>query len=306
MTTTTTHDNTETITYTVIPCGTCGLMVHNPEETYTVTSGASEIEHAGRRMTEPIMFRAKETELTTCSDCSDLREQADAITGQFRGASRSSVRDQVRDVVAALAAVGLTVPTIRDKTGLSRLLHNMVPASARITYVSRVAPTITLESKAHAGTRRWEHVSDEQRDWIKTAFAAMLRARVGSPQQVPCPSGGCMFCGVHSIKAKPAQADQVWREAATTRGNLGARRKRSRKVAGHLCSPCAQAREDVGVWGPTAVETAILRHLDRKFGLNTPALNAPAWGALTDAEPNSEPWSHLDLDDLTEKLGSHV
>lgn len=77
----------------------------------------------------------------------------------------------------------------------------------------------------------------------------MLKASLETRAPVPCPSGGCLFCGVGSIRAMPSQAPQVWQEVSTARGSLGARRKRSQLVIGHLCPDCYQAREDVGAWG---------------------------------------------------------
>lgn len=305
--TTTTTNTTESMTYTIHPCGTCGVQVHNGDEVYAVTSEASETLHNGESVISPHLGgRLKSHELSTCADCSRVQEQAGAISSQFPGLHRSNVRGQVRDALAALDAAQLPVPSprsVRTPAALRRLVDHLVPVSRSILYAELLAPIVRPESREHVGEARWEHVTDDQRDRIRDAYADLLLARVGSSDQVPCPSGACMFCGVQSIKAKPAQAGDVWREATTTRKSLGARRKGSQRVSGHLCPDCAQAREDVGSWGPTAVETAIFRHLDHQPNLyNAPDLRVPAWGALTDAEPNGKPWEHIDLDDLSKKL----
>lgn len=299
----TTTTQGETITYIIVPCGTCGVMIHNPEETFTVASEATETEHNGTPWATPHMGGPRTHELATCADCTAVQEQADAITAQFPGAESSNVKRDVRDCLAALDAAGLPIPSsIPSEASLRRLLAHMVTVSRSINYANLLAPTVRPESRVHVGNTRFEHVTQEQRDRIRDAYGDMLRARAGTLQQVPCPSGGCLFCGIHSIKAKSAQAGDVWRKATTTRKSLGARRKGSQRITGHLCPQCAQVRDDVEAWGPTAVETAILRHIGYKPGLGTPAFTAPAWGALTDVEPNPQPWAHIDLDDLMEKL----
>lgn len=303
----TTTSNTASQIYTVLPCSICGVKVHNPTQTHTVKSAARESTIEGRIMDVPHFGgRLHRHEVAMCETCAEHQAQADKITARFPGAERTSVKADVRLILAALDAVQLTVPLVREKSALRRLLVHLAPVSARIAYSSLVAPTITQESKAHTGTARWEHITEHRRDRIRTGYAAMLRARVETYSPVLCPSGGCLFCGVQSIPAKPSQAPNVWLEVTTTLGSLGGRRRRSQRVTGYMCPGCYQAREDVGAWGPSAIERAIFRHLNHSLGLNCPELNAPAWGALDDPEPNAQPWEHLDLDGLVERLEKTV
>lgn len=310
-TTTTPTTEAESQTYTVLPCGTCGVQVHNPAETYTVKSTGRESTIEGRTMTVPHFGGERRPhELATCKTCAEFQDQADKITAQHPGAERTSVAAQVRTCAAAIDALGLGadyLPPARSKRALRRLLAHMLPVTGGLLYSDMLTPTIRRESTEHPGAARWEHITEDHHQRIRAAYGAMLKATLETRAPVPCPSGGCLFCGLGSLPAKPSQAPQVWQEVSTTRGSLGARRKRSQRVTGHLCPDCYQAREDAGAWGPTAIETAVFQYLVYTPGLNRPELNAPAWGVLDDAEPNATPWEHLgDLDALRDELRSHL
>lgn len=154
-TTTTPTTEAESQTYTVLPCGTCGVQVHNPVETYTVKSTGRESTIEGRTMTVPHFGGERRPhELATCDHCAEFRDQADKITAQHPGAERTSVAAQVRNCVAAIDALGLGtdyLPPARSKRALRRLLAHMLPVTGGLLYSDMLTPPSATKASSTPG-----------------------------------------------------------------------------------------------------------------------------------------------------------
>ena len=122
------------------------------------------------------------------------------------------------------------------------------------------------------------HVRRGLRLRLRDGYAKVLRDRVAStapPVRLSPPpiddvpgsvrvEGGCLMCGVATVTVPTARvarlgdnhaaAGDVWRATSITVG--------ADRLSGHLCPACAAAMDAVGAIGPTAVERALLAHLD--------------------------------------------
>jgi hypothetical protein len=105
------------------------------------------------------------------------------------------------------------------------------------------------------------------------------------PHRVPCPTGGCAWCGVGTVLAK--RSAKPWRPHSVREGV---------HTTGHLCPTCERIRADGG-----SMRSAVLgvidpdRLLRRRMPGEPDVQGVRGWATAGDGRPNEAPWAHLDL-----------
>lgn len=280
-----------------LACEGCGVAVAGPVTSVTAVPPKTQ----NTLPSAPVEF-------ARCPQCQLLREKADAyVSARPALAARLGdhiARERVASVLFGLAILAKPVPD-----DLTLLLPRLHPAAHGVWFNSPLSL-----ARDQCSPYPWAHVTLGQRAALRTAYAAVLRDRLAlrePPIALPCPSGGCLLCGVATISRSAIEVAhgggsavvgaQVWTTVTATPAALGA--GGPDHINGHLCPPCSDAIEAEGAIGPSALGRAVVEHVRRTLGEERatrlrsrltddfpPTL--PAWGGLH-AEPNREPWSHL-------------
>jgi hypothetical protein len=225
-----------------------------------------------------------------------------------------------------------------DAEGLTALVRQLAHPGAQARWVSRFSPAIDNGADPKTCTPRpFAHLMIGQRQALRTAYGALLKERVTrNAPAVPIPpprvsdlgnaaspllaiDGGCMICGVgHQLVSAALVAQQgrervahdVWTPQRATTEQLGGRPS-PQQLSGHLCRVCDAACSSAGSMGPSALERALVAHLEPGllgmllYGqLRIPGL--VGWAAEVErGAPNQQPFAHLgDISELTDQLRS--
>lgn len=271
-------------------------------------------------------------EMARCATCARREEHAAVMVAAAPGVINRCGTVAVDQLVAALdglAALGQPVPPVASPQVVAGLLAHLTEPGRLASWSARVSPHLTASGLDRvAQPAPWAHLTAADRSALRQGHAHLLAERVAAlapPVAVPAPGAGvmagCAFCGIGTVNAnavKVLRAGGVgeaqrheWRTVNVTDTHaVGAHPSpgdRSAELA--LCRPCAAAVDGAGVVGPTALETAFLRHLASTGEANLGALvrehaipGLAGWAGLAlDARkagrapvaPNTKPWAHV-------------
>lgn len=241
-------------------------------------------------------------EMARCPACTELRERAGALLDEHPRVaraigSREIALHRVDVTLGALDAIGAGPKHVRSDKDLWTLLNAMAEPGTAARWVARFSPMMARgATPTTCSAARWGHVSPEVRGTLRDAYGTFLRAVTERPGHVrPPDGGGCLFCGVGSVEARPSRADEAWHRASALPSALGG--QGPERLTGYLCPACERSVVAVGSIGPTAMERALLAHLG--VGRRSPAAvnlaGLAAWCTLTPppSEPNPTPWAHI-------------
>ena len=324
-----------------LACHQCGIAVLQSPGTEPVVadafSRADEPPRAPRPTSSPAW--SLRSEFGQCPACLARGEVADALLSahpQVRARLGSIAREQVANALAALAILGHDLDaSALSEEGLMSLLRHLTAEGSCARWLARYAPV--LGADAYPGTCNpypWAHVRGVARLQLRGAYGAVLADRVarsGAPVLVSPPdletasaaltlTAGCLLCGVGSVRLPAATvlsfggrrsaARGVWLPLTTTPSSLGGPASPDR-IAGFACPSCADAVDLEGAVGPTAMERALIAHLqatgredDATVLASVDVDGLAGWGALRFVEqragrpplpPNAVPWGHVRL-----------
>lgn len=282
-----------------LACEGCGVAVPHAETTSTATPWPAT--ENSRVMPAPVPFGR-------CPACQSLHDAADAYVEAHpllaRRVGPQLAREHIERALFALAI--LRQPTPED---IGFLLPRMLAAGSCV----RFANPLTL-TRGLCSPRPWAHVTVGQRAALRRAYAEVLRDRLAlnePPVALPCPTRGCLLCGVVAVSrsaievarrgGREASVAAVWRPMTVPPVALGG--QGPQPVRGHVCPACDDAIQTVGAIGLSARGRALVAHIRPTLGDSKadrlrsmladefpPTL--PGWGALR-LPPNRQPWSHL-------------
>lgn len=290
----------------VLPCQACGIAVREwrePEDIEELTFADAGI----------VTIR----EVTWCGPCGSVRDAARDLL-RAHPEVRSAIGDKtvaqwrLECALSALEVLGIRDAAVidrltRSRTELNRLIDVMfVPgAVARWTHGLSFMRPAKADTFPPSGSP-WSHVTEEQRQELRDAAAALMRSRVEKPTPIAAPSAngrptGCLLCGVAAWEALPSAAERVWTEDSSDPAALGGAGS-AEYVEGVTCPRCSFAIEAEHSVGQSAMRHSLLDYLGLKDWVHTPVdLSVVAWG-VTGFQPNQTPWAHLNLDALTARL----
>ncbi len=282
-----------------IACARCGTPTDGPGTPYRVLSRQVALPR-GLTRTEAMPDGAS-VRLGDCSECAAVTSAAAAIVADnpwMASHIGSPAQHQVACALDALRVIGAPMPVgIRDDVAWDLLRLTTLGSAAR--WASRFAPVTEAGAREdRAASEPWLFVGLELRAEIQHAYVAWL-ARRRPPRPVPCPSGGCMLCGVASVLAR--HGDKPWRATSANASVLGGG---GGSIAGHLCPTCQTAQDEAG---SHMLDAAVLAVADpdrafRRKRPEPPRLDGlVAWALLSEA-PNDEPFQHHDIDGLRAAL----
>lgn len=295
-------DEVVILTENRLACDCCGVavgitdrsMIRQAEGPLQVTS----------RTREPVL-------VTRCSSCVSVTEEAAAYLErhpQLAAQMGSIAQERIEGALFALQVLDRAQPS---DAVFGAVWPRLWRAESRLRFDAR-APVKT----PRGSSAPWTHVSPDQRQRLRQAFAAGLQERAAlsqAPVTVPCPSGACLFCGVAQT-VRPAvdvarldglggASRAFWRPIVTFPIALGG--EGSDGVQGHLCLACSKAMDSTGgAVGPSARAQAVVSHVQATQGhdeaqrlSNRLAMDLappmPAW-AVMKRPPNQCPWEHLE------------
>ena len=285
-----------------VACGACGIAVPMIRGEFETEVSLSKASFTTTR--EHYVFFGR------CQQCQQIRDTAaDLLTAhpevRVKIGAKTIATHRLEAALEALDALGIDDPAIFDRlTATARDIHQMlnhltaVGVAAR--WSARFLPTLAKGfAYDSAASERWSFLTDDERQQLRDAYAALLHARVEQPRAVPCPSGACLMCGVGSVQAMAADAPHVWRETTAHPRSLGGRDS-AELVWGHTCPECAAAIASVGSVGVSAMAAAVVTFLKlpRRGYIEQDIGGLLAWVASASDEtrqPNDMPWDHLDL-----------
>lgn len=279
-----------------LACLACGVAVPPPHAHTEVLTAYGPRE--GEPLTQGALRAERRITFTRCASCQETYERAHDLmdtyprVGQAIG-SRSIAEHRVSLALLALDALARPAPSISEHH-LRLLLGHLLPACGGLLWSSRYVPLWGRDAGTRqAAAQRWAHVHPETRSVLAEAYGALLRARIEAPRPVHHPEGGgCLLCGVGAVMALPSQS--AWTPKTTSPSSIGGRGPE--RLSGYLCPACTGAVAEAGSTGPSAMEKALLRHLQvpRRSLAPVELVGLVGWGALGDeARPNSSPWEHL-------------
>ncbi len=284
-----------------LACDCCGIAVE-------ITSAAQifEVERLGNfnRLKEPTIVR-----VSRCPSCVAVLDEAAAyIDAHPHHAARMGnvAQERVEQALFALQVLDRPRPS---EAIFEAAWPRLWPAASRMRWGNPASVPLGL-----CLSRPWTHVSLEQRQQLREAYAVGLSdytARSQAPMAISCPTGGCLFCGVEQVAVPAVEVSRLdgiqaatratWRSLATFPSALGG--SGPDEVRGHLCPGCSRALDSVGAVGVAARAQAVVNHVQASLGdgkarrlserlaLDFPPL-MPAWAAQQ-REPNPRPWEHL-------------
>lgn len=226
-----------------------------------------------------------EIPLTTCADCAEITERTAALLeahpGLYAARGAAMAEPLALGVVVAHRLLGLPLPeaTITDAE-FARLVRTYDHGTAATW--ERAVYARPNDLGRVAASAPWSAVGAELQAGLRAARAALLAERLAEtrpphhlappaltrshldrgpahPARVPV-DGGCAWCGVSTITLP---AVEVHRLGGPTEATLARWRPILRdRFAGHLCPACADALDTEGAYGQTAVEAALIAHLE--------------------------------------------
>jgi hypothetical protein len=283
-----------------VACKSCGSPCDPdaPRERFTVTGRADP--RFG------VTEASAEAWFGVCSACADLNAHAartlDAHPLIRNGIGSPSIgRHRIASAFHALAVMGAKPAEAYTHDGLLSLLDRLSVPGAAASWYRRFAPIWQVDAaRDTAAAEPWLHVGTELRAEIRRQYLDHLADRM-PPRAVPCPTGGCAWCGIGSVSAK--RSARPWTPHNNLPTGLGGHDPHTRNV--HLCPSCESARD-------APMQTAVLDLIDpgremRKHVPYEPDLRGVrGWAVSGRIRPNAEPWAHLDLDSLRTLLARRV
>lgn len=283
-----------------LACLSCGVEVARAEVTERVPVVSVTLDR-----THPVGPREGSTvrlTMTRFARCAQTQTRARDLLAEhplFLGRYGTAAEHRLECALNALDVIAVT-PRTRTERDVALLLQHMTIVGGLGRWIARFSPMqIERAEVLTAAARPWSHVGEDLRGEMRDNYAALLADRTETPVMVAAPRdddgqpGGCLFCGVGAVSALRSQPPP-WHPLRASPGSLGGRG--ASPVYGHLCPPCWQAREDAGATGPTAMESALLRHLGvRRRALDPIELvGLIGWGGLpAGTAPNTRPWEHF-------------
>lgn len=258
-----------------------------------------------------------ETIMTRCPSCAARRGKAERLAELFPGAARTSelvfygsaAVEAIERVLAAIAATGGEV-TMRQARHITLACKYLLKIGGTATWRVRFSGVVehgVNPSTAAAGP--WTHLSKEERSKVTQAFRNYLQARVERPIHItPAEATACFMCGIGSIKALPSRANTVWHTVMLKPESLGGKVGTPR-VETEVCQNCFVAFTRVQTWGPSLLDTLVLRAAGVEMHGNAQGLQlnrVKAWGTSGRRKANSEPFAHVNLEQLANDVRSGV
>jgi len=316
-----------------IGCRDCGARVTDPlapVETVRATEREFRQKRGGAVFVDQ---REQEIRVSLCIRCAKRNARAEALVDEYPELSRA-LGD--RWYAALVFEALLIIPDVLglDEGRITRggqksmrlAVEHLRAVGGAVRWSALLFPTLRVDVDPSRPSRtRWAHVTENQRDRLHEAFAALLADLTDGPRQVQPPEGtefrtalrGCLLCGVGSVLATRRHAGIAWGPLRGAEpGSLGGQR-RPEMVYGYLCPVCSRAATQAGPGlGPTAMEKAFFAFLGTQpserpardadlFGRRTVQVEGlRAWAVLSDGtQPNESPWAHVpDLNGLADEL----
>ncbi|WP_062202043.1 hypothetical protein [Demequina salsinemoris] len=232
-------------------CARCGLAVRMETEPPTVT-----VTTMGTETTLSMGLTPQgggQVVLPLCQACAARRDLAqrwahdDALRRRY--GSPDIVAARVWCALDGCELAGQAPPTTAPD--MLRVVAAMMDAGAAAQFAARLSPVTVKGANAQQGTLTpWGHVSDDDRDDARAAYVDMLAAKVDRPTRQPCPSGGCLYCGVDAVTA--LTRSKPWTPHTFRVKSIGGRDNAAR--AGFLCPTCERAYVTEGANGPSALD----------------------------------------------------
>lgn len=240
-------------------CEGCGVAVPGGARVLSVEPVATP---SALPLPNPPRYRA--VDLTRCPNCQRISDAAEVFVIDHPDLAHrlgpAIAREWVAGTLQALAILDLPAD------GLQALIPHLHAAGAGSAFGT---PLTAREGRCLS--EPWGHVGLSQRAGLRAAYAGALRDRLDAmapPVGVPCPSGGCLLCGIGFLnvtaaqhRAAPNPSVMLWTPRTATPSALG--RQGAGLVHGHLCPPCAEVVEDVGSLGPTSRDKPLTLHVRR-------------------------------------------
>lgn len=287
-----------------LPCRSCGVAVtayaDTPIETLTLY-GQRNAHGFGADV---------HIAVTRCNRCADRREQAAAILRRHPAIARENGNVGIDRLDAALSALDLL-----GRTG--RLAETLTVTDADVRALISAFAALGGWAAWSGGSAapnvcasaRWSRVPQIIREDTSSAFAGLLRRRLEVPKPFGPPSNrgalrGCGFCGLGTLLVKESDATAEWGPAVQIPlAAMGARG--SETVLAHLCPTCGPSLTATGAIGLPAVWLAAIRFQGfepRSIDSIVSIDGVRPWAVLRAAEPNSSPWSHINVTALAHEL----
>ncbi|MEU8804426.1 hypothetical protein [Spirillospora sp. NPDC048819] len=201
-----------------------------------------------------------------------------------------ALRDHLVSALCGLEAAGGTTAPPDDPRELLSAFE-AVPEGLASARSARWASVASVHP-GRCAPAPWAHVPEETRGALRVVAGRLMAVRMaaGAPpvDLAPPSGGGCAMCGLASISVSAAEVARLGgTEAACA----------SAWSAGSLCHPCADAVEQTGARGPTAVERAYLasgyaRGAGLRRRIEAGELTVRPWSG-SGAASSATPWAHM-------------
>lgn len=256
------------------------------------------------------------TELTRCAACLAIHEQAGALLDEhpavrYEIGSRSIGVHRVEAALGAVSALGDPSWTIRSDRDLRLLLTHLTGPGVAARFASRYAPVLAVGAhEGEAAAAPWAHLTAADREELRAAFGALMKARVERPRPYAPPKDadrpGCLYCGIGTVRALPSRQDEAWAPFSIEPRLIGGASGAAR-LWGYLCPVCTAGTDSAGAVGRTAMQAALSSHLGVRTTLgnvDTELRGLAGWGILPEGTaPNETPWGHIgNLDEVRRML----
>lgn len=243
-----------------------------------------------------------------CPACAERHRLAAALMAEHPDIRRSIGSPSIAEhraarALDALAAIGQAPPDRLSAEHLSMAVDLLAPVARR--WSGRFAPVRQLDAligscaEAPFGWLSPDGLSD-----LRHAGAEWLAWRL-PPRPVACPTIGCGFCDVGTVTV-PRWAPP-WTARSLGPASLGG--VGGNALAEHLCPACEAAYADPVPSDAGILASALLAAVDpdrRLRRTSDPDLRGlRGWAVTGLAQPNPEPWAHVDLDALRRLLEGH-
>lgn len=240
-----------------------------------------------------------------CERCAEREARAASVLAAHPGIVRAIGGHEVAQhrlvgALCGLAVLEVEPPEHPTAEAVVSLLERLSTAGT-LSAFSRLFSPVWREGTTTdtASTEPWLHVSLELRAELRRQYANH-RADQLPARPVPCPSGGCAWCGVGTVYAK--RTARAWVAHSIAPASLGG--NGPALLDRHLCPTCEAIRADGGVMLDSllmAVDPDRAMRSRRPFD---PELRGVRGWAVTGRKPNREPWQHTDRDGLRHLLES--
>lgn len=298
-----------------LPCVSCGIAVSGAVLVETLT-----IYGDSRR--PDVSPPSHDLPVTRCETCQSIQEAARALMLGHPGVkARIGSLDigvhRLECALNALDALGFDDPSVIDRltnsgADLVRLMDALTTPGGIARWGVHARSGGYLDGPSTpASLVRWQHLTAEHRQTLRTAAAALLAHRVERPVSVLAPSDdgsltGCMLCGVGAVIAPRADAESAWVLSSADSVTIGGRPLPD-TLDGVVCGVCDDAIDAARGVGRSAMTLSVraflkvprhLRSFESIEGL-------VGWAALpAGATPNVQPWDHVDLREVRESVNA--